>query len=196
MLTVRTRLAKIRSFGSLAMTAIISRPTLSFWRILSSTGGPGHALDPKSELTEARWRIYSDNIENGALAAVHRAGVTINTELRDLSIAVTDAQFSKSGDMRDFWTERLNTRDEEIVLTWYQLGEPFWVDTQPNTIPGRPYGMCTVFIPALWRTGRPAMERGELPHPGRGTAKVVPPALAYWGCARVGRRRNRPLPPG
>ena len=73
----------------------------------------------------------------------------INAELLDLTIAVTDAQFSKSGDVRDFWTERLETRDEQIVLTWYEMGEPFLVHTQPNTIPGRPYGMCTVLIPAL-----------------------------------------------
>jgi hypothetical protein len=120
----------------------------TFWRLLSSAGGPGHVLYLKSELTEARWRIYSDNIGMARWLQSTVLGA-INTELRDLSIAVTDAQFSKSGDVRDFWTERLNTRDEEIVLTWYQLGEPFLVHTQPNTIPNRPYGMCTVLIPAL-----------------------------------------------
>jgi hypothetical protein len=53
----------------------------------------------------------------------------INAELLDLTIAVTDAQFSKSGDTRDFWTERLETRDEQIVLTWYEMGEPFFWST-------------------------------------------------------------------
>jgi hypothetical protein len=43
----------------------------------------------------------------------------INAELLDLTIPVADAQFSKSGDARDFWTERLDARDEQIVLTWY-----------------------------------------------------------------------------
>ena len=37
----------------------------------------------------------------------------IYAELLDPSIAVIEAQFSKSGDVRDFWTERLVTRDEE-----------------------------------------------------------------------------------
>ena len=32
---------------------------------------------------------------------------------------------------------------------WYELGDPLLVHTQPNSIPGRPYGMCTVLIPAL-----------------------------------------------
>jgi|SRR5271157_802806 len=51
--------------------------------------------------------------------------------------------------VRDFWTERPEARREEIALTWYQMGEPFLVHTQPNAIPGRPYGMFTVLVPAL-----------------------------------------------
>ena len=120
----------------------------TFWRVLSSPGGPGHVLYLKSELTEARWHIYSDNI---AMARWLQSTVlgAINAELLDLTIPVADAQFSRAGDVRDFWTERLNTGDEQISLTWYQLGEPFLVHTQPNAIPERPYGMCTVLIPAL-----------------------------------------------
>jgi hypothetical protein len=120
----------------------------TFWRILSCPGGPGHVLYLKSELTEARWRIYSDNIAMARWLQSTVIGV-INAELLDLTIPVADAKFSKAGDVRDFWTERLDTRDEQIALTWYQLGEPFLVHTQPNTIPNRPYGMCTVLIPAL-----------------------------------------------
>jgi hypothetical protein len=120
----------------------------TFWRILSSAGGPGHVLYLKSELTETRWRIYSDNIAMARWLQSTVLGV-INAELLDLTIPVADAQFGKSGDARDFWTERLETEDEQIVLTWYELGEPLLVHTQPNTTPGRPYGMCTVLIPAL-----------------------------------------------
>ena len=110
-------------------------------------GGSGHVLYLNSELTGGRWRIYSDNI---ALARWLQSTVigAIYAELRDPNIAVTDAQFSKSGDVRDFWTERLDARDEQILMTWYRMGEPFLVHTQPNSVPGRPYGMCTVLIPA------------------------------------------------
>ena len=120
----------------------------SFWRILSSAeGGSGHVLYLNSELTSGLWRIYSDNI---ALARWLQSTVigAIYAELGDPNIAVTDAQFSKSGDVRDFWTERLDARDEQILMTWYRMGEPFLVHTQPNSVPGRPYGMCTVLIPA------------------------------------------------
>jgi len=120
----------------------------TFWRLLSSPRGPGCVLYLKSELTENHWRIYSDNIAMTRWLQSTVLGA-INPELRELTIPAAGAQFSKSGDTRDYWTERLEAREEEISLTWYELGEPFLVHTQPNAVPGRPYGMCTVLIPAL-----------------------------------------------
>jgi hypothetical protein len=120
----------------------------SFWRIIFCPAGPGHVLYVKSDLTEDRWRIYSDNI---AMARWLQATVQgmLNAELADRSIPVIEAQFSKSGDPRYFWTERAVTRDEEIALTWYDIGDPLLIHTQPNADPGRPYGVCTVLVPAL-----------------------------------------------
>ena len=120
----------------------------SFWRILLSPAGPGHVLYIKSELTDNAWRIYSDNIAMAQWLQSTVQGM-LNAELLDLSIPVTDAEFSRSGDARDFWTERLDTSNEEIALTWYRIGEPLLIHTQPNADPGRPYGVCTVLIPAL-----------------------------------------------
>lgn len=120
----------------------------SFWRIIFSPAGPGHVLYVKSELTDNRWRIYADNI---AMARWLQATVQgmLNAELKDTSIPVVDAQFSKSGDPRYFWTERVVAPGEDIGLTWYDIGEPLLVHTQPNSQPDRPYGVCTVLIPAL-----------------------------------------------
>ena len=118
----------------------------SYWRIIFSPAGPGHVLYLKSELTDNAWRIYSDNIAMARWLQSTVQGM-LNEELRDQSIPVIDAQFSKSGDMRDFWTERVDTSDEEIALTWYNIGEPLLIHTQPDT--ARPYGVCTVLIPAL-----------------------------------------------
>ncbi len=121
----------------------------SFWRILFSPGGPGHVLYLKSELTENRWRIYSDNIAMARWLQSTVQGM-LNAELKDLSIPVTDAEFSKSGDPRYFWTERAITLDEEIALTWHDIGDPLLIHTQPNAQPNpRPYGVCTVLVPAL-----------------------------------------------
>jgi hypothetical protein len=111
-------------------------------------GRARHVLYLKSEVTEDRWRIYSDNI---AMARWLQSAVVgaISAELRDPAIPVADAQFNRSGNARDFWTERLDASDEQIALTWYKLSEPFLVHSQPKSVPGRPYGMCTVLIPAL-----------------------------------------------
>jgi hypothetical protein len=85
----------------------------TFWRAVSSGAGSGHVLYLKSELTEARRRIYSDNIAMARLLQSTVLGA-IYAELRDP-----------------------------------EMGEPFLVHTQPNAVPGRPYGMCTVLVPAL-----------------------------------------------
>jgi hypothetical protein len=120
----------------------------SFWRIVTCPAGPGHVLYLQSELTEGRWRIYSDNIAMARWLQSTVQGM-LNAETADPAIPVTDAQFSKSGDPRYFWTETVVARDEEIALTWYDIGEPLLIHTEPNADPGRPYGVCTLLIPAL-----------------------------------------------
>jgi len=137
----------------------------SFWRIIFCPAGPGHVLYLKSELTENRWRIYADNIAMARWLQSTVQGM-LNAETADASIPVHDAQFSKSGDPRYFWTERAVTRDEEIALTWYKIGEPLLIHTQPNAEPGRPYGVCTVLIPALGaRLSRNGVEAAGRPWP-------------------------------
>jgi hypothetical protein len=120
----------------------------SFWRIIWSPGGPGHVLYLKSELTENRWRIYTDNIAMTRWLQRTVQGM-LNAELKDTTLPVVDAEFTKSGDARDFWTERAITAQEEIALTWYEIGEPLLIHTAPHQVPDRPYGVCTLLIPAL-----------------------------------------------
>ena len=108
---------------------------------LKGRGGAGH-------LTADKWRIYSDNIAMARWLQTTVQGM-LNAELADHSLPVTDATFYKEGDPRYFWTEGVSAHDEEIALTWYSIGEPLLIHTQPNAEPNRPYGVCTVLIPAL-----------------------------------------------
>ena len=80
----------------------------SFWRIIFSPAGPGHVLYMKSELTENKMRVYSDNIAMARWLQETVQGM-LNAETADTSIPVTDAEFSKYGDFRDSWTERLES---------------------------------------------------------------------------------------
>ena len=137
----------------------------SFSRIIFCPAGPGHVLYLKSELTENRWRIYSDNIAMARWLQSTVQGM-LNAELADTAIPVIEAGFSKSGDVRDFWTERVAARNEEILLTWHRIGEPLLIHTQPNATPDRPYGVCTVLIPALGaRLSRNGVEAAGRPWP-------------------------------
>jgi hypothetical protein len=137
----------------------------SFWRILFSPSGPGHVLYIKSELTENRWRIYSDNIAMARWLQSTVQGM-LNVELADTGIPVLDAEFTKSGDPRYFWTERVTSRGDEIALTWHEIGDPLLIHTQPNAQPGRPYGVCTVLVPALGaRLSRNGIQAAGRPWP-------------------------------
>ena len=120
----------------------------SFWRVILSPAGPGHVLYMKSELTENRWRIWSDNIAMARWLQRTVQGM-LNAELANLDIPCTEAEFSQSGDARSFWTERLQASGEEISLSWYDLGDPLMLHSQPNQVPGRKYGLGTILIPAL-----------------------------------------------
>ena len=120
----------------------------SFWRVITCPAGPGHVLYLNSELTGNRWHIYADNIAMARWLQSTVQGM-LNPETADMSIRVTDAEFTKSGDPRYFWTERVKSRDEEIGLTWYQIGEPLLIHTKPFEDPARRYGVCTLLVPAL-----------------------------------------------
>jgi len=120
----------------------------SFWRIIFCPAGPGHVLYLKSELTQNRWSIYSDNIAMARWLQSTVQGM-LNKELTDTAIPVTEAEFSKSGDPRYFWTEHVKAIGEDIALTWYEMGDPLMIHTQPKELPDRPYGVCTVLVPAL-----------------------------------------------
>jgi hypothetical protein len=120
----------------------------SFWRVILSPKGYGHVLFLKSELTDNEWRVYSDNIALTRWLQDTVQGV-LNEELRDTTLPVIDADFESSGDLRSFWTEHINADDEDISLTWYDIGEPMLRHTQPFSQPDRPYGVSTVLIPCM-----------------------------------------------
>lgn len=120
----------------------------SFWRIVFSPAGPGHVLYLKSELIGNAWRIYTDNLGMARWLQATVQGM-LNPELQDQSIPATLARFRQHGDARDSWTERLDAGDEHIALTWYTIGEPLLLHTQPFADPARRYGLSTVLIPTL-----------------------------------------------
>jgi hypothetical protein len=137
----------------------------SFWRNLFSPAGPGHVLYLKSELTDDQWEIYSDNIAMARWLQSTIQGM-LNEELADTSIPVVEAEFSKAGDPKNFWTEYVFADEAEISLTWYETGDPLLIHTSPGATPERPYGVCTILVPALGaRLTRNGVEAAGQPWP-------------------------------
>ncbi len=145
----------------------------SFWRILFSPGGPGHVLFFQSELTGDQPRVYTDNVQMTRWLQGEIQG-KINATFGNLEIPAIDASFKSSGDLRSFWTESVVAKDEEIALTWHDLGEPFLSHSFPGDNAERPHGVSTVLIPANsarltvngeFAKGRPfPRQRGSIAH--------------------------------
>ncbi len=118
----------------------------SHWRILYSPGGAGHVLFIESDVTDNAVRIYSDNI---ALTRWLQEEIEslLHAPFADQTLPVVEATFSKAGDPRSFWTEVVESRDERLTLTWYDLGEPFMLTVAAGSVAGRPHGVYSCFIP-------------------------------------------------
>jgi hypothetical protein len=92
-------------------------------------------------------RIYSDNIAmtrwlQGEIESL------LYPPFADQNIPVIEALFAKSGDHWSFWTETVESDDDHIALTWYDSGEPFMLTVAAGSVPGRPHGVYSCFIPA------------------------------------------------
>jgi hypothetical protein len=117
----------------------------SHWRILLSPAGPGHVLFLRSDVTNDERCIYADNI---ALARWLQEEILHTGEFADQTLPVIHAVFSRSGNIRSTWTERLDTATERLALTWYDFGEPFGISVPAGSMPERPLGWSSVFVPA------------------------------------------------
>lgn len=119
----------------------------SYWRVMFSPAGTGHVLYLRSELTDNEMRIYSDNMAMARWLQSTIQGV-LNPATADTTIPVIDAEFAKSGDPNYAWSEHISSLRDEILMTWYAVGESLLVHSEPNATPGRPYGVCTILMPA------------------------------------------------
>jgi hypothetical protein len=122
---------------------------VSLWRVIYSPNGPGETLFIRSELTDRRWRIYSNNPPLARLIQKTVQGMLV-PDLADTSIPVEGARFRQNGDTRDSFTEEAEAPDARIIMTWSDFGEPILVHSHPNRPPIlRPHGVCAVIFPAL-----------------------------------------------
>lgn len=119
---------------------------VSVWRVLLSPAGPGHTLFFRSELTDDKPRVYTDNI---ALARwLQEEIMARNSPFADLNLPAVPARFTREGDVRSFITERVEARGEVFEFTWYDFLEPYAGQTAPDAAAGRTHGHYAVYVPA------------------------------------------------
>ena len=114
--------------------------------MLWSPAGQGHALFIESSLTGKGARIYADNA--GVARYLQRTIETLlYKEFADESLPIIDARFERSGNSLSTVEERIVSRADEIILTWWDLMAPF-VLTMPPGAMNRPLGVYSTFLPA------------------------------------------------
>ena len=119
---------------------------VSHWRVLWSPAGQGHALFVESTLTGKAPRLYADNA--GVARYLQRTIETLlYKEFADESLSVIDARFERSGNSLSTVEERIVSRNDEIILTWWDFMAPF-VLTMPPGAMNRPLGVYSTFLPA------------------------------------------------
>ncbi len=119
---------------------------VSHWRVLWSPAGQGHALFIESALTGKGPRVYADNA--GVARYLQRLiEVLLYKEFADETLPVIDAKFERTGDSLSTVQERIVSRDDEIVLSWWDLMPPFILTMPPGTL-NRPLGVYSTFLPA------------------------------------------------
>jgi hypothetical protein len=118
---------------------------VSHWRVLWSPAGQGHALFIESTLLNTK-QIYSDNA--GVARFLQRTIETLlHKPFADEALPIVDAKFERSGNSLSAVEERVVSRKDEIILTWWDLMPPFVLTMAPGTM-NRPLGVYSTFIPA------------------------------------------------
>jgi hypothetical protein len=120
---------------------------VSHWRILYSPAGPGHALFIESDVTDGAVRIYSDN-ESMTRWLQEEIESLLYPPFADTGLPVGAATFGREGDTRTAWTETVRAHGDDVSLTWSDFGEPFVLTLGAGSVPGRPHGVYSCFIPA------------------------------------------------
>jgi len=118
---------------------------VSHWRVLWSPAGQGHAMYVEGDVL-GKTRIYSDN-PSVARYLQKTIETLLHAPFADESLPIIEAQFARGGDSLSTVWERVSSRSDEILLSWWDLMPPFILTMAPGTM-NRPLGVYSTFLPA------------------------------------------------
>jgi len=73
--------------------------------------------------------------------------VLLHQPFADESLPVVEAKFLRGGNSLSTVEERVVSREDEILMTWWDLMPPFVLTMPPGSM-GRPLGVYSTFLPA------------------------------------------------
>jgi hypothetical protein len=118
----------------------------SHWRVLWSPAGQGHVLFIDTPLLGAGPRIYADNA--GVARFLQRTIESLlHAPFADESLPIVDAQFERTGNSLSTVEERIDSAQDSILMTWWDLMDPFVLTMAPGVM-NRPLGVYSTFLPA------------------------------------------------
>ncbi|MCD6073754.1 MAG: hypothetical protein K0Q70_637 [Rhodospirillales bacterium] len=123
---------------------------VSFWRVQFSPAGAGHALFLRSEITDGKPRLYTDNPD---VARYLQEELYANNPrpfgfFADAAIKPIPASFAQLGDARHFITETVATGAEIVTLTWQDFLPAYKGGMAANPETGAKHGHYALYIPA------------------------------------------------
>ena len=119
---------------------------VSHWRVLWSPAGQGHALFIQSSLTANKIHVYSDN-PAVARYLQRTIEVLLFKDFASETLPIIEAKFERGGNSLSAVEERIVSRKDEIVMTWWDFMPPFVLTMAPGTM-NRPLGVYSTFLPA------------------------------------------------
>lgn len=122
---------------------------VTFFRIVYSPAGIGHAAFVSSRSFRGMLRGFTDNMTVGRWLRDQMLPHYGHYTGRDVSaIPLADARFAHSGDTRHRWQETIASEGAEIRLSWEELGAPFVVNNPGGSTGTFPFHVISLFIPA------------------------------------------------
>jgi hypothetical protein len=136
----------------------------TFFRIVYSEAGMGHALFLSTESFGGIVAGYTDNMALGRWLRDSMLPVYAHYQGKDVSrIPLHTASFGWHGDSQQQWREVVKSPTAEIELRWDELGAAFVVNNPGGSTGKFPYHVTSLFVPArrasLTVNGEPAQGR-------------------------------------
>jgi hypothetical protein len=125
----------------------------TFFRIVYSEAGTGHALFLSSRSFGGILAGYTDNMTLGRWLRDRMLPVYPHYVGRDVgTIPLSPASFHSEGEPRTAWREHVKAGTTDIELRWEALGPPFVVNNPGGSTGKFPYHVISLFVPSARAT--------------------------------------------